>query len=140
MSVCEMQQEYELAQRRCAARDGSTVSTPRTGVKHGKAEERTKPKDVKIKQAGGIGALYCSMLSQASRQIDRLFKVKEAHAEVPPRPQQDTTKKPAAAEESRLGHGAHRDDSQKGPARQDSAGRLHPGDARTSSSRLRGSR
>jgi lipopolysaccharide export system permease protein len=95
MSVCEMQKEYALAYAAVQhARLDSIDAAYR--VKHGKAEERTKPKNVTIKQAGGIGALYCSLLGQASRQINKLFKVKEAHAEVPPRPQQDTTKKPGA--------------------------------------------
>jgi lipopolysaccharide export system permease protein len=101
MSVCEMQKEYELANaavQHAYAESLSTVWRLRTG----QASVNTpKPKDAKIKKAGGIGALYCAMIDRTSRQLNTWFQPKAAHAEVPRRiqrqdtipPKQDTTKK-----------------------------------------------
>jgi len=94
MSVCEMQKEYELANAAVQHAYADSVSTAwrlRTGQA---AVNAPNSKGIKIKKAGGIGALYCSMVDKASRRLNTLFRVKEAHAEVPSRQQQDTTKKP----------------------------------------------
>jgi lipopolysaccharide export system permease protein len=98
MSVCEMQREYEMASaavQHAYADSLSTVWRLKTGQA---AINAPKPKEVKIKKAGGIGALYCAMIDKTSKTFDKVFKVKVAHAEVPRHvPQQDTTKKPGAA-------------------------------------------
>ena len=100
MSVCEMQKEYELASaavQHAYADSLATVWRLKTGQA---AINAPKPKQTKIKKAGGIGGLYCAMIDKASKSLNQWFKVKEAHAEVPPHvplvPQQDTTKKPGA--------------------------------------------
>lgn len=93
MSICEMQREYELANAAMQhARSDSVLAMAklRTGQA---AASAPKFKDVKITKAGGIGALYCTMVDKASRQLKSWVKVKAAHAEVPPRQQPDTTKK-----------------------------------------------
>ena len=102
MSVCEMQKEYELANaavQHAKAESLLTVWRLKTGQPSG--ANAPKPEAVKIKKAGGIGAVYCTAIDKTSATIKKLFKVKEAHAEVPLRvtrqPQQDTTKKPGQA-------------------------------------------
>jgi lipopolysaccharide export system permease protein len=93
MSVCEMQKEYELANaavQHAYAESLATVLRLRTGQA---AVSAPKPKDTKIKKAGGIGALYCAMIDRTSRQLNTWFQPKAAHAEVPRRfQQQDTTR------------------------------------------------
>ena len=101
MSVCEMQKEYELANaavQHAKAESLLTVWRLKTGQPSG--ANAPKPEAAKIKKAGGIGAVYCNAIDKTSATIKKLFKVKEVHAEVPPRlPQQkqDTTKKPGQA-------------------------------------------
>jgi lipopolysaccharide export system permease protein len=98
MSVCEMQKEYENANaavQHAYAESLLTVVRLRTGQP---SADASAAKAVKIKKAGGIGAIYCDAIDKTSREIKKLMKtlkVKEAHAEVPPsRASQDTTKKP----------------------------------------------
>jgi lipopolysaccharide export system permease protein len=102
MSVCEMQKEYELANaavQHAYAESLMTVARLRTGQAPPNAPTA---KGVKIKKAGGIGALYCTTIDKTSRQLKTWFQPKAAHAEVPlrvqqqdttPKQQQDTTKK-----------------------------------------------
>jgi lipopolysaccharide export system permease protein len=113
MSVCEMQKEYELANaavQHAYAESLATVLRLSTGPIH---TNTPTAKAVKIKKAGGIGALYCTTIDKTSRQLKTWFQPKAAHAEVPLRvqqqdttqkqqqdttkKQQDTTKKPAAS-------------------------------------------
>ena len=102
MSVCEMQKEYELANaavQHAKAESLLTVWRLKTGQPSG--ANAPKPEAVKIKKAGGIGAVYCNAIDKSSATIKKLFKVKEARADVPLRvtrqQQQDTTKKPGQA-------------------------------------------
>ena len=106
MSVCEMQKEYELANaavQHAYAESLTTVLRLRTGSVPPNAPTA---KTLKINKAGGIGALYCTMIDKTSRQLKTWFQPKAAHAEVPLRiqqqdttrsQQQDTTKKPGAS-------------------------------------------
>jgi lipopolysaccharide export system permease protein len=92
MSVCEMQKQYEIANASVQrAHADSLMAVWR--MKDDGRNHIPAPKDVAPKKAGGIGAVYCNL-------ITKYFKVKELHAEVLPR--QDTTKRqppkpPAAA-------------------------------------------
>jgi lipopolysaccharide export system permease protein len=102
MSVCEMQKEYELANaavQHAYAESLMTVARLRTGQAPPNAPTA---KGVKIKKAGGIGALYCTTIDKTSLQIRTWLQPKAAHAEVPlriqqqdttPKQQQDTTRK-----------------------------------------------
>ncbi|HEY4217099.1 MAG TPA: LptF/LptG family permease [Gemmatimonadaceae bacterium] len=90
-SICEMQRQYEEANVQLQrARDDSVSAVWRLNATKGTATPEPKP--TKPARAGGLGALYCSM-------VTKYFKVKEASAdELPPRLQtQDTTKHKAAA-------------------------------------------
>ena len=112
MSVCEMQKEYELANaavQHAYAESLMTVWRLRTGQASVNAP---KPKDVKIKKAGGIGALYCAMIDKTSRQLKTWFQPKAAHAEVPPRiQQQDTTRSQQQDTTKKTGAPPKKDDS-----------------------------
>ncbi len=88
MSICEMQHELDAAvaslQR---ARFDSIRAEYRAKVDRGLKVSRPPP-DPKPQPAGGIGALYCSMLIN-------VFHVPEADAAEVPRQAQDTSKKKA---------------------------------------------
>ncbi len=92
MSICEMQAQYETANISMQhAHDDSLAADWR--LRESKGEKGTAPKPSKPATAGGLGAIYCTL-------ITKYLNVKEASAEEVPRslPQQDTTKKkPAAA-------------------------------------------
>ena len=94
MSVCEMQAEYERASiAEQHARSDSLLTVWK--LKIGPVTKMPKmPNSPAVRKPGGIGALYCRTIDQVSREAKSLFRVKSAHAEVPPRQQQDTTKKP----------------------------------------------
>jgi lipopolysaccharide export system permease protein len=101
MSICEMQQQYETANVQLQqARDDSVSAVWRLDTSKGKSSQAPKP--TKPRRAGGLGAIYCTLLT-------RYFKIKTASAdELPPRLRvrhdapmaqqtQDTTKRKAAA-------------------------------------------
>jgi len=94
MSVCEMQAEYERASIAEQHARGDSLLTV-WKLKTGPVTKMPKiPNSPAVRKPGGIGALYCRTIDQVSREARSLFRVKAAHAEVPPRQQQDTTKKP----------------------------------------------
>jgi lipopolysaccharide export system permease protein len=104
MSICEMQKEYDRATARVwRAREDSIrtawrVADEQTPAKHLKEPQRTTPP-----KAGGIGALYCTMVQQTfQKYYNKYFKVREAHA----------------ADLSSFAHAARQDSTK--PARQDS--------------------
>lgn len=96
MSVCEMQRQYEIAH----VRVNSAKSDSLMAVWRGAGEHKTldsAPKPLPTAKAGGIGALYCGMITKYNAKFfGKLFHVKSAQAaEVPRHVLQDTTKRPA---------------------------------------------
>ncbi|MEO7083464.1 MAG: LptF/LptG family permease [Gemmatimonadaceae bacterium] len=93
MSVCEMQKAYEIANARVEfARWDSLTAAWRLSDTPGHHVEA--PVHVKPKPAGGIGAVYCTLLT-------KYFRVQVAHADELPKQQpaqlsQDTSKKAKA--------------------------------------------
>lgn len=87
MSVCEMQRGYESASASVhRANADSIMAMWRYNDAKGK-KQPPMPKDVPPKKAGGIGALYCSL-------VTKYLKVKDLQAAELPRharPYQDTT-------------------------------------------------
>jgi lipopolysaccharide export system permease protein len=82
MSVCEMQRQYERANDAVQrAQYDSLVAAWR--IRDVQGRHVPAPKPPALKKAGGIGAVYCAM-------ITRYFHMNELHAAEPPR--QDTTK------------------------------------------------
>ena len=114
MSVCEMQREYEMANasvQRVYAESLTTALRLRLGQSTAPVPS---PKPIKIRKAGGVGALYCDMVAKASRGISSMLRVKAAHAEVPPRLQQpDTTRKDSTKQDSTKKDSTKKDSTKK---------------------------
>jgi lipopolysaccharide export system permease protein len=90
MSICEMQAQYDVANIAMQhAHDDSLSADWR--LRESKGEKGDAPKPTKPAKAGGLGAIYCTL-------ITKYLKIKEASAEEVPRSlaAQDTTKKKAA--------------------------------------------
>src|SRR4029079_18984873 len=82
MSVCEMQKGYEGAHgsvRR--AQYDSVLAMWRVESERGSKAPQPKPDSTRMK-AGGIGALYCTLIDKAKKYVPR---VKEAQAAELPR-------------------------------------------------------
>src|SRR5262249_9291986 len=96
MSVCEMQSEYE--KRNVALQNAYTdslIAVWRVMKDHGK--NTVEPKRKPVPKAGGIGALYCTLITKYIH-LGNLLDVKQAQAAEPrmfaSRARQDTTHKP----------------------------------------------
>ncbi|MEP6491470.1 MAG: LptF/LptG family permease [bacterium] len=94
MSVCEMQKYYESASVKVwRAHDDSLMAVWRLAA-HKTMDSAPRPKT--IPKAGGIGAVYCNLITKYGGAITKYFRVKSLHAaEVPRLARQDTTKRPA---------------------------------------------
>ncbi|MEO6878563.1 MAG: LptF/LptG family permease, partial [Gemmatimonadaceae bacterium] len=91
MSICEMQAQYETANISMQhAHDDSLSADWR--LRQSKGEKGEAPKPTKPATAGGLGAIYCTL-------ITKYLNVKEASAAEVPRSlaRQDTTKRKSAA-------------------------------------------
>jgi lipopolysaccharide export system permease protein len=91
MSVCEMQRQYEIANTRVEfARLDSITAAEHVDEKP--MLHAAPPRTAKTKPIGGIGAVYCALLT-------KYFHVQVAHADELPKQvvAQDTSKKRAAA-------------------------------------------
>jgi lipopolysaccharide export system permease protein len=88
MTVCEMQRQYEVANTRVEFARFDSVTVAQGLVKTPARHIEPPPKRGAIKPVGGIGAIYCSLLS-------KYFHVQVAHADELPKQTaaQDTTKK-----------------------------------------------
>ena len=99
MSICEMQKQYEIAHVRVtSAKTDSLMAVWRSaGDQH--KNMTSAPKPIAPTKAGGIGALYCTMVTKYFNRkylehYLKYFHVKTAHAaEVPRSIHQDTTKR-----------------------------------------------
>jgi len=80
MSVCEMQKEYETRNRayQRALRDSLTAEWR---LQRDKGKDLPRPADANFRPAGGIGAMYCTLIK---KKFAKFLQVKEARAaEVP---------------------------------------------------------
>jgi lipopolysaccharide export system permease protein len=128
MSVCEMQKEYET-RNRAYQRALADSLTAEWRLQRDKGKDLPRPPDPVYAKAGGIGAMYCTLIR---KNFAKYFRMKEAEAaELPrfaqlaqlPQQEQDTVKRDTTAKKdtsAKKDTAAKRDSTAKATASDDS--------------------